>query len=136
MLPILLTAQQSCLEPENLKALDLRYEQALKNNDVAFFESHLADEYLWVHNHASATDTKEAILDRAKDPTKGATGNPIARESEDVKVIRYGNTAVVTGFTTVKRETSAPRYNFMRTYVEVDDQCLLLASHTMRIPDE
>ena len=131
----LTTAQESCLEADNIKALDLQWEQALKNSDAAFFESRLADDFLWVHNHASAADTKADLIKRSNDPDASATGDPISRTSKDVQVLQLGSTTVLTGFTTVERETSSPKYNFMRTWVEVDGRCYLLASHTMHIPE-
>lgn len=131
----LLTAQPSCLQPENLKALDRQYEQALKNNNAEFFEAHLAEDFIWVHTHATAVDTKADLITRSRHPELSATGNPISRTSRDIVVIRHGPTAVVSGFTTVERESSSSVYSIMRTWVETQKGCKLLACQTMRIPD-
>ena len=125
----------NCLEPDQLRATDQAWEKALRVSDVEWLTKHLAEDFVWVHNHASSVDSKSSLISRAKDPNAGATGHPLARTSRDVQILTLGNTAVVTGFTTVDRGTSSKTYNFMRTYAEVDGVCLLLANHTMGIPE-
>lgn len=95
----------------------------------------LAVDFIWVRNHASGVDTKASLLERVSDPAVGATGATRSRVSSDVDARVLGSTGVVTGFTVVDRGSSPTRYNFMRTYVEVSGRCLLLANHTMEVPE-
>jgi hypothetical protein len=125
-------AQNSCLQAEKLIQLDGEFEQAQLDFDLDFFKNTLAGNFIWVHNHASLIDDKAAVLKRAEKPNDATR----SRISRDVKAIVLGKTAIVTGITVVDRGSSPVTYHFMRTYVEVDGKCLLLANHTMAIPDE
>ena len=67
------------------------------------------------------------------------------RVQEGVSVLIAGESAVIYGFTNVQRSATFlariggsehQRYHFMRTYTLVDGQCLLLANHTMQIPED
>ena len=124
-------AQDSCINRDNLVELDAGWERALLESDVAFLERVMADEFVWVHNHASSVDTKEILLERAREGN--ATGRPRAREQSDVTVRITGSVGIVHGFTTVVRETVSPRYTFMRTYAEIDGRCQLLGNQTMQL---
>ncbi|MEQ9265921.1 MAG: nuclear transport factor 2 family protein [Balneolaceae bacterium] len=130
-----LMAQVSCLDSERLKSLDLKWEEALKESDASFFESLLVDDFIWVHNHASSIDTKESLIKRSLESSSGATGNPRSRISKDVETIIVGSTGVITGFTIVDRGSAPILYNFMRTYVEIEGKCFLVANHTMDVPE-
>jgi len=125
-------AQDSCLDPAALIQLDAQWERALLESDGDFLATLLAEDFIWVHNHASAVDTKSLLLERLSDPT----GDTRSRVSSDVEARILGSAAVVTGFTVVDRGSTSTRYNFMRTYVEVSGRCLLLANHTMALPEE
>ena len=61
---------QSCLPLAELIARDSQYEEALRVGDVAFLDKLLADEFVWVHNLASAVEDKATILARSKAPTE------------------------------------------------------------------
>lgn len=124
-------AQDSCINSDNLLELDAGWERALMESDVAFLDRVMADEFVWVHNHSSSVDTKEILLERAREGN--ATGQPRAREQSDVTVRITGSVGIVHGFTTVVRDDTAPRYTFMRTYAEIDGRCLLLANQTMQL---
>lgn len=128
-------AQAQDIDTEKLKKLDAQWEKALLESDADFISSILAEDFVWVHNHASMIDTKEALVKRSK-KANGATGNPRSRISKDVKVIMEGATGVVTGLTIVDRGPSPTTYHFMRTYAQTDGKWLLLANHTMAIPKE
>ncbi len=129
------SAQESCLDPAALVRLDGEWERALLESDADRLAMMLAVDFIWVHNHASGVDTKASLLKRASDPAVGATGATRSRVSSDVDARVLGSTGVVTGFTVVDRGSSPTRYNFMRTYVEVSGRCLLLANHTMEVPE-
>ena len=123
-------------EHESLLALDLGWEKALLNSDVAFLENLLAEDFIWVHNHASLIDSREEVIKRAKRIQAGLADNTKSRISKDQKVILFGNTGVVSGITLVDRPPSPVTYHFMRTYVKMEGKFWLLANHTMAIPDE
>lgn len=129
-----LCAQQNCLSSEGLLAMDAAWENALLSSDTKELDTLLAEDFIWVHNHASLTDSKAMLLQRASDPKIGATGKTRSRIQRDVSVIIKGATGVVTGITVVDRGPSPTTYHFMRTYVEINGNCLLLANHTMAIP--
>jgi hypothetical protein len=123
----------SCLDRDALLRLDRSWEQAVLHQDTDHLRTLLAEAFIWVHNHASQTDSKESLIREVseRDPTVMHS-----RESSDVDVRILGQTGVVTGFTVVDREDAVTRYNFMRTYVEKGGSCYLLANHTMALPKE
>lgn len=116
--------------------LDEGWEKALLESDVTFLESIMADEFVWVHNHASLIDGKEAAISRAKRIQAGQKDDTRNRTSRDRQAVILGETGVVSGFTIVDRGPSPVTYHFMRTYALVDGEFKLLANHTMAIPDE
>ncbi|MCW5517632.1 nuclear transport factor 2 family protein [Muriicola sp. Z0-33] len=136
MTAVSLSSQQNCLSTERLLAMDAAWEKALLTSDTQQLNSMLAEDFIWVHNHASLTDSKAMLLQRASDPKIGATGKTRSRVQRDVSVIIKGATGVVTGTTVVDRGPSPTTYHFMRTYVENNGNCLLLANHTMAVPDK
>ena len=130
-----LNAQEDCLASENLKSLDASWEKAQLELDFDYLETLLADDFIWVHNHANTTDDKTAVLDRVKRNLDRNIRNTKSRNSKDVKVIIYDSTGIVSGFTVVDRGPTPTNYNFMRTYVKSNGKCYLLANHTMAIPE-
>jgi len=128
-------AQQDCMTVAYITALDAQWEEANLHPDPDFFESVLAEDFVWVHNHASMIDTKEAVVKRAENQAAKGTSETRSRVQRDVKVAITGPTAVVTGFTVVDRGPTPTRYHFMRTYVSVDGKCLLVGNHTMVVPE-
>lgn len=129
-------AQENCLNKNQLTQLDAEWEKALLNSDVNRLQSLLAEDFIWIHDHASSVDSKSSLIKRASDPSVGASGNPRSRTSIDVKVIVMGSTGIVTGFTAVDRGSTVTNYNYMRTYVESEGKCFLLANHTMVVPEK
>jgi ketosteroid isomerase-like protein len=121
---------------EQLLQVDLGWEKALLESDVAFLENLLADKFVWVHNHAGQIDGKEAAVGRAKRIKAGQADDTKNRTSRDQQVVIVGTTGVVSGYTEVDRGPSPTTYHFMRTYALVDGQWKLLANHTMAIPEE
>ncbi len=126
---------ESCLDEKNLVALDDQYEKALQTGDAIFIDKLLAPEFLWVHNLASAKETKVQLLERVKKPEEQAH----ARRSHDVSLHRLGNTVVLEGLSSVDKlnpdgkTLRTSRYQFMRTYVEQQGECKLLAVQTMKV---
>ncbi|MDN3202803.1 nuclear transport factor 2 family protein [Algoriphagus sediminis] len=131
-----LFAQSNCLTEKNLLQTDLDWEQALLKADTAFLNGLLAKDFVWVHNHASLIDSKSDVLKRAAAQLANGSDNTRSRISDEVKVFIFGNTAVVNGYTMVDRGPKPTKYNFMRTYTEVEGKCYLLSNHTMAIPDD
>lgn len=127
---------QSCMTEANITALDAQWEEANLNPNPEFYKKVLAENFVWIHNHASMIDSKESTLTRAEKQLAGDGSNTKSRIQSDVKVAITGNTAIVTGFTVVDRGPSPTRYHFMRTYVEIDGKCLLLGNHTMALVEE
>src|SRR5690606_34896677 len=130
------TAQQTSITEASIKTLDAQWEANNLNPDPEFFKSILADNFVWVHNHASMIDTKEAVVKRAETQSAKNTSDTRSRIQSDVKVAVTGNTAIVTGFTMVDRGPTPTKYHFMRTYVEIDGKCQLIGNHTMAIPED
>lgn len=126
---------QSCLEREALIALDARYEAALQTGDTAFLQSLLAPEFYWVHNLASMKENKSALIERIQQPAE----QPKQRRSHDISVQRLENTVVLQGLSSVDKWNDdgktyrTLRYQLMRTYVAVQNECKLLAVQTMKV---
>ncbi len=139
LLPLLLLRFSSLAQSshEQLLELDKGWERALLNSEVEFLENVLAEDFLWVHNHASQIDGKEEALNRAKRIQAGQQQDDTRNRSpRDHQVILLGQTAVVSGFTLVDRGPQPATYHFMRTYALVSGTWKLLANHTMAIPEE
>lgn len=123
-------------QESQLLQLDQGWEKALLESDVAFLENLLADDFVWVHNHAGLIDGKESAVSRAKRIQAGQKDDTRNRTSRDQKVIILGSTGVVSGFTVVDRGPSPVTYHFMRTYTLIDGKWKLLGNHTMAIPED
>ena len=121
---------------EHLVELDKGWEKALLNSEVAVLEELLAEEFIWVHNHASQIDGKAEALNRAKKIRAGQQDDTRDRSPRDHQVVILEQTAVVTGFTVVDRGPQPTTYHFMRTYALVAGKWKLIANHTMAIPEE
>ncbi len=141
-LPLLLTLFLSAFSTlaqttqEQLIELDKGWERALLNSEVEFLENLLAEEFIWVHNHASQIDGKAEALNRAKNIRAGQQDDTRNRSPRDHQVVSLGQTAVVSGFTVVDRGPQPTTYHFMRTYALVAGKWKLIANHTMAIPEE
>lgn len=131
--PFLNVYAATCSTDAELKALDTRYEQALRQGDSEFLAGLLAAEFIWVHNQASDIEDRTELLTRMNplvDP-------PQSRTTRDLSIHRQGNTAVIAGISQVERaaEHGSVRmdYRFMRTYVSDSEGCQLLAVQTMKV---
>ena len=133
---ITLNAFAQTPDPQKLIELDQGWEKGLLKSDVNFLENILAEDFVWVHNHAGQIDGKLEAIARAKRIQAGQADDTRNRTSRDQTVVILGNTGVVSGFTVVDRGPSPVTYHFMRTYAFVDGKFKLLANHTMAIPDE
>lgn len=125
----------SCLPVEQLFARDAHYEEATRVGDAAFLNDLLADDFVWVHNQASAIEDKSLIIKRAQKPTE----IPKARTTSDLHAQVLDNTVVLRGLSSVDKWNPdgktwrTSRYQFMRTYVSTAKGCKLLAVQTMKV---
>ncbi len=116
--------------------LDKGWEKALFESNVQFLDDLVSEKFVWVHNHATLIDGKEAVLNRARKIQAGQQQNDTRnRTSRDQQVVILGQTAVVSGFTVVDRGPSPTTYHFMRTYAWAEGRWKLLGNHTMAIPE-
>lgn len=126
---------ESCLTKAALIELDGRYEAALQRGQIKLLEKLLAPEFYWVHNLASLKENKQQLIARVQLPSE----QPKARRSHDISVQRLANTAVLEGLSSVEKWNAdgktfrTLRYQFMRTYVELNGECKLLAVQTMKV---
>jgi len=119
---------------EILKALDASWEKAQLDLNLEHLQSLLAEDFIWVHNHAGTIDTKSDVLARIERYLRSEKRDTRARINKNVEVIVLGETGVVSGYTTVDRGPIPVTYHFMRTYVKTNGKYSLLANHTMAIP--
>ncbi|MGV7207616.1 nuclear transport factor 2 family protein [Oxalobacteraceae bacterium A2-2] len=125
-----------CLPTPELIALDTQYEDATRRGDAAFLDQLLAEDFVWVHTLASAIEDKSVILARARKP---AGEPPKSRTTSGVRAHILGDTVVLRGLSTVEQWNAdgktwrSNRYQFMRTYVNDNGRCKLLALQTMKV---
>ena len=130
------SAQEGCLNQESLKKLDASWEKAQLELNFDYVKSILAEDFIWVHNHANTIDNKSAVLERIRRYINSNNKSTKSRISKDVKVIISGKTGIVNGITIIEKGSNLITYHFMRTYVEINGNCYLIANHTMAIPDK
>ena len=128
--------QEACLTTENLKKIDASWELAQLELDYEHVNAILSEAFIWVHNHANTIDDKAAVLERIKRYIKSNNRSTKSRISKDVEVIISGKTGIVSGITLIEKDSNLITYHFMRTYVEIEGNCYLLANHTMAIPEK
>ena len=121
-----------CLDADALREQDAGWERAYLEGDSEFLETHLADEFVWVHSQASVIDTKETLLATVRGRSVTTMR---ARVQSDVETRRLGTTAIVMGYTVVERPEQSDRYRFMRTYAATAEGCFLLANQTMAMSE-
>ena len=124
----------ACLPTDALVERDRQYEAALGSGNAAFLREALADDYVWVHTLGSEIETKPVLLARMAKPTRFKS-----RTTGDVQARTLGDTTVLHGISVVEQWNAdgqtfkTNRYQFMRTWVNVDGQCRLLAVQTMNL---
>ena len=130
-----MASAKSCLPVADLIARDSQYEEATRVGDAVFLENLLADDFVWVHNLASAVEDKTVVIARAKHPQE----IPKARTTSEVHAHVLQNTVVLRGLSSVDKWNEdgktwrTSRYQFMRTYVNSAKGCKLLSVQTMKV---
>ena len=132
-----ISAQESCINAENLKKLDALWEKSLMVTNLEFFESTVSKDFIWVHGDGIRTDSKLTLLELVQRIHNGKPDYWKSRIQKDIKVIISGTTGVVNGYTVVEKyDGSQVTFNFMRTYSEIDGICILLANHTILLSEK
>ena len=88
----------------------------------------------WAFPLRTTIDDKAAVLQRVKRYIKNNNKSTKSRTSKNVKVTIFGSTGIVSGYTIIERNSKLVTYHFMRTYVQSEGKCYLIASQTMAIP--
>ena len=120
---------------EELMQLEREIGKANVNRDHAFFERVEADEFIFTDSGGGMTTKKEDV-DSVKAPA-----NPDARllsyEVDDMKVMLYGRTAVVTGRSTLKGINKGQEWTSQSRFTDVfvwrDNRWQIVAGHSSRI---
>ncbi|MFH4576641.1 nuclear transport factor 2 family protein [Vibrio diabolicus] len=139
-----------CSEVKVVKSIDESWENALNHGVRSVVEELLHPDFVWVHNQAEMIQrSKLDFLNFFDTVFPHSVSKPVSvrsgiREQRNVKVIKHPGTAVVYGFTDVKRAGGSINepdtrpllvFHFMRTYVKAANGYLLLANHTMLLSE-
>ena len=141
LFPSLVLAAQ-CNNQQQISVLDNNFELAIKNANSNFLQQVLADNFIWVHNLKSMTETKTSLLERlAADNYE----TPVQRTSAIEHFIQGLDTWSVMGISHVyklrppeadENNIRHYQYYFSRSYQQIDGKCKLLSSMTMKIHTE
>jgi ketosteroid isomerase-like protein len=120
---------------EELMRLERDIGKANVNRDYNFFERVEADEFIFTDSGGGIT-TKKEDLESVKAPA-----NPDSRllsyEVDEMKVMLYGKTAVVTGRSTLKGVNKGQEWmsqsRFTDVFVRRDNRWQIVAGHSSRI---
>jgi len=135
LLPIFSSfSQDNSSEKELIKKLDASWEKAQLELNTDVLENLLAKDFIWIHNHANVIDDKSDVINRINRYIKTNNTQTKSRDFKNVEVIILENTAVVTGLTTVNKNSKSTTYHFIRTYVKSNEKYYLLANQTMAKP--
>jgi uncharacterized protein (TIGR02246 family) len=117
---------------QELKKLEKEIGHAWAKRDVASYDRILTDDYTW-------TDFDGIVWTKAQDLETLKSGEVVntSYAVDDWKVRVYGDTAVVTGRTTVKEtwkgKDVSGQYRYTDTWVKRAGRWQLVASHTSKI---
>jgi hypothetical protein len=105
------------------------------NRDYAFFESVEADEFIFTDSGGGVTTRKED-LESVKAPAN-PDSRLLAYDVDEMKVMLYGKTAVVTGRSTVKGINKGQEWTSQSRFTDVfvwrDNRWQLVAGHSSRV---
>ncbi len=131
---VLAMPRPSWAAEDELLATDASWNTLRLSADVAGLDRLLADDWLLTHSDGKV-QTKAEYLEELS--TRSRRNQAIG--NEDVRLRRYGDTAVVTG-TSVQSAVSngqpwQGRFRFTRVWVQRDGHWVMVASHSSRIPE-
>lgn len=109
---------------EYLLILDKRVDEAwYSTRDKEFLSDLLAENFVYVHSGAALIESKSDVMENLKFIPN------ISRSGMDIRL--YGDTAVVSGFSTISNYKSfdALKFHIQRTYVKNTNRWQLLAQH-------
>ena len=120
---------------EELMQLEREIGKANVNRDHAFFERVEADEFIFTDSGGGITTKKEDV-DSVKAPAN-PDSKLLSYEVDDMKVMLYGKTAVVTGRSTLKGVNKGQEWTGQSRFTDVfvwrDKRWQIDAGHSSRI---
>jgi ketosteroid isomerase-like protein len=122
------------VEQELIK-LENGWAENILKNDIAFFDRILADNYV-------ETDQEGNVLNKAQslEEMKSGTYVRTAEVQDNIKVHVYGDTAVVTGCSTIKAQykgkDASGKFQWTDTWVKLAGRWQCVASHSSMIPQK
>lgn len=106
------------------------------SRDAAFFERVEADEFIFTDSNGGTTTKKEDV-DGVKAPAN-PDSKLLSYEVDDMKVMLYGQTAVVTGRVTTRRAARGQEFTGQSRFTDVfvwrDKRWQIVAGHSSRLP--
>jgi len=84
------SAQDSRIDADQVKALETSYLKAVADNDLSFFETHIASEYMGVDNEGDVSDQAKLLAAHKTHPIK-LSSSEVVNQTVHIS----GNTAVV-----------------------------------------
>jgi uncharacterized protein (TIGR02246 family) len=114
-----------------LETIEQQLASTWKNHDCAGWGALLADD--WTVTHITAQ-----VMTKAEAMEMCRSGPPLTSTVDQLAIRVYGDTAIVTGRTTVKVGGSAPQtvaLRFTDVFVRRDGRWIVIASHATRIAD-
>ncbi|MCM2314225.1 MAG: nuclear transport factor 2 family protein [Thermoanaerobaculia bacterium] len=117
---------------DGLLAVDSSWNSLRLSADVEKLEAILADDWMLTHSDGRVQSKAEYLGELR---TRSRTNQEIT--NEDVKVRKYGDTAVVTG-TSVQSGVSdgkpwSGKFRFTRVWIRLDGDWTMVASHSSRV---
>jgi ketosteroid isomerase-like protein len=120
---------------EALMQLERDIGKANVNRDYSFFERVEADEFIFTDSGGGIT-TKKEDLESVKAPAN-PDSKLLSYEVDEMKVMLYGKTAVVTGRSTLKGVNKGQEWTgqsrFTDVFVRRDNRWQIVAGHSSRI---
>ena len=129
------SVQANCINEESLLALDASFDRSISDRSLETLKIILHPSFTWVHDHASHIDnSREELLTFFAGVWERSPSAEHIRIQRDIRTLIHTYTGIVFGFTDVSRGGQDLTFNFMRTYVIEDGNCVILSNHTMEIP--
>jgi len=120
---------------QELITLENGWAKAILKNDIAFFDRIFADNYV-------ETDQEGNVLNKAQslEEMKSGTYVRTSEVQDNIKVHVYGDTAVVTGCSTIraqyKDKDASGKFQWTDTWVKLAGRWQCVASHSSMIPQK